>query len=272
MAEKTDAFGNPISLPQTPGVPGKPPTGGTVRPSESGLPNAQSETTGVPQQYDTRLASSGPEGANQSFGRNRSIGFGTLSLAIFLVIVIVGAGLLVFAGIFQGAKDAIDDVRTSIDSASSTGSASSSGSADATGIGTDSLLAPGNFGEVKALLKDTGRGDPYFIRIAPDRIDSQLVAGTAMSNIQVKSGGDSANVLSTSSGGSNLKTFKFAAVSDVAPSRAVRRGAKKFGQSTNDINYVVISEISGDVLINGFFKDGKHFSTDGRGSNLKTFE
>jgi hypothetical protein len=265
MAEKTDAFGNPISLPQTPGVPGKPPTGGTVRPSESGLPNAQTETTGVPQQYDTKLASSGPQGANQSFGKNRSISFGTLSLAIFLVIVIVGGGLLVFAGIFKGAKDAINDVRTSIDSASSTGSAS------VTGIGKDSLFAAGNFGEAKTLLKNTGRGDPYFIRIAPDRIDSQLVKGSTMSNIQVKAGSDSADIFSTSEGGSAQKTFRFAAIGDAVPSRAVRRGANALNESTSNINYIVVSEILGDISINGFFKDGKHFSTNGRGSNVKTF-
>jgi hypothetical protein len=101
MAQKTDAFGNPIGSPQTTGVPGKAPTGGTVRPSDSGLPNSQSETTGVPQQYDTKLASSGPQGANQSFGQGRSVSFGTVLLAILLVIVIVGAGLLVLAGLFK---------------------------------------------------------------------------------------------------------------------------------------------------------------------------
>lgn len=266
MADKTDAFGNPIGLPQTPGVPGKPPTGGTVRPSDSGLPNSQSATTGVPQQYDTKLASSGPQGANQSFGKNRSISFGTLSLAIFLVIVIVGGGLLVFAGIFKGAKDAVNDVKSSIDSASSTGSAG------ATGIGGDSLFASSNFGEAKKLLGNTGRGDPYLIRIAPDRIDAQLVKGSTMSNIQVKAGSDSANIFSTSDGGSALTTFKLSAIRDEVPSRAVRRGAKELGQSTGDINYIVVSDVTGDIQINGFFKDGKHFATNGRGANVKTFE
>ena len=266
MAEKTDAFGNPISLPQTPGVPGKPPTGGTVRPSESGLPNSQSETTGVPQQYDTKLAASGPQAANQSFGKSRSISFGTLSLAIFLVIVIVGAGLLVFAGVFKGAKDAINDVKTSIDNTSSTGSA------DATGIGSGSLFASSNFGEAKKLLENSGRGDPYFLRIAPDRIDSQLVKGSTTSNIQVKAGSDSADILSTSENGAALKTFKFAAVSDAVPSRAVRRGAKALNESTSNIDYIVVSDILGGVSINGFFKNGKHFSTNGHGSNVKTFD
>ena len=101
MAEKRDAFGNPVGSSQTTGVPGKAPTGGTVRPNDSGLPDSQSATTGVPQQYDTYLASSGAQENNQSFGQGRSISFGTLSLAILLVIVIVGGGLLALAAILS---------------------------------------------------------------------------------------------------------------------------------------------------------------------------
>ena len=178
MADKTDAFGNPIDAPQTSGVPGKAPTGGPVRPSASGLPGADTATTGVPQQYDTQLASSGPQGANQSFGKRRSVSFGTISLAIFLVIIIVGVGLVVAFGVFSGIKDTYNDVKTSIDSASSSSSGSASASS-ATGISGASLFAASNFRSAKKALAGSGQGDPRLIALRPDRINAQLVNGSA---------------------------------------------------------------------------------------------
>jgi hypothetical protein len=268
MADKTDAFGNPIDAPQTSGVPGKAPTGGAVRPSASGLPGADTATTGVPQQYDTQLASSGPQGANQSFGKSRSISFGTLSLAIFLVIIIVGVGLVVAFGVFSGIKDTYNDVKTSIDSASSSSSASAS---NATGISGDSLFAAGNFRTAKKALAGSDQGDPRLIALRPDRINAQLVNGSTLANVLVTAGdSDIADVQSSSPGAAaGLKTFKLSQISDAAPSRAVRRASSKLSQSTSNIDYIVIMNLLDKIQINGYFKGGEHFTANKNGGDVQ---
>lgn len=102
MAEKRDAFGNPIAPQRQSGVPGGPTVGGSSRPSESGLPATGSATTGVPQQYDAPRPSSGPQATNESFGQRRvSVGsFGTLSIVILVIIIVGGVLAITALGLF----------------------------------------------------------------------------------------------------------------------------------------------------------------------------
>jgi hypothetical protein len=269
MAEKTDAFGNPIGPQQAQGVPGGPTVGGSRRPSESGLPDTKSATTGVPQQYDTQLASSGPQASNESFGRTRGVSFGTISLAIFLIIIVVGVGLVVALGVFSGAKNAYNDVKDSVNDSVNSASSNGSGRKDASGISAPSMLSPQKFGQAKRLLASSGQGNPYIVAIYPMYLSAQLIKGDTQASVLVNNDSDSANVQSTSSASPALTPFKLSRVADGTPARVVKRAAAASNQKSADIQYVVIQKVVGPGRIQAYFKNGTRYSANLNGKDLK---
>lgn len=264
MAEKRDAFGNPIGPQQTQGVPGGP-TVGRSRPSESGLPNTQSATTGVPQQYDDKLQSSGPQASNESFGTKRvKVGnFGSLSIVILVVIIIGGAMLIGGLNLFNGVKDSFDSVKTSIEKSTNGGRTSASGITGA------SMMSPDKFGEAKRMLTSSNLGEPYVLAIYPEYLSTQLIKGSTQSSVLINNNSDSLDLQSTSDASPSLDTFKVSEIGDDVPARAVRRGASLLNQSADDIDYVVISNILDKISINGYFKNGDRFVANSRGGDVQ---
>jgi hypothetical protein len=127
------------------------------------------------------------------------------------------------------------------------------------GLGAGSLLRPAGLRAAVARLRPLGRlGD---LRVAPERINAQLVHGTALRIAQLGSDGSlTRNDVATA--GASLGTFPWARVNALAPSRMVRAT----GRRASSVDYLVLIDFAGKPSWNLYFKDGTHYAAgaDGR--------
>jgi hypothetical protein len=128
-----------------------------------------------------------------------------------------------------------------------------------TGLARGSLLRPAGMGAAVARLRPLGRLST--LRVAPDRINAQLVRGTTLRVTQLSSDGSLIrnDVLGP---GASLSTFPWSRVDALAPTRMVRAT----GRRPSTVDYLVLLDFAGKPRWNLFFKDGTHYSAgaDGR--------
>jgi len=123
-----------------------------------------------------------------------------------------------------------------------------------------------------ALRKLQGRGRLRLLRVAPDRVDAQLVTGAgALRNVQVTAGGELRDFGTAGSGAGGLATIPLTQVDTAAPGRIVRAAARQSGRSPSRVDYLVLISLPGIGLSwNAYFKpDGLHFMADAHGSGLR---
>jgi len=120
-----------------------------------------------------------------------------------------------------------------------------------------------------ALARLHGRGALRLLRVAPDRVDAQLVTGTGgLRNVQVTNTGQ---VRDFGTGGSvaGLPTIPFVQVDSSAPARLVRTATARSGRSPSRVDYLVLLMLSTGQSWNLYFKpDGLHFAADRHGSSV----
>jgi hypothetical protein len=127
------------------------------------------------------------------------------------------------------------------------------------GLGAGSLLRPAGLRAAVARLRPLGRLND--LRVAPDRINAQLVHGTALRITQFGSDGTiTRNDVPTA--GAALSTFPWARVNALAPSRMIRSA----GRPASTVDYLVLIDFAGKPSWNLYFKDNTHYSAgaDGR--------
>jgi len=128
------------------------------------------------------------------------------------------------------------------------------------GLKAGSLIREGNFAEAMQTLADSGLGRPMSLRIAPERIDAQLLDGSTLHIVQVTPDGE-LRELGTSQG--NGQPIAYKAIDPSAPERLVRRGSTPKSPPRN-INYLVMSP--GPALFLGaYFKSGRIVIGDAHG-------
>jgi hypothetical protein len=121
-----------------------------------------------------------------------------------------------------------------------------------------------------ALRRLQGRGRLRLLRVAPDRVDAQLVTGSgALRNVQVTDAGELRDFGAAGAGAGGLPTIPFAQVDARAPARMVRAAAARSGRSPSRVDYLVLLMLPDGQSWNLYFKpDGLHFAADRHGSGV----
>jgi hypothetical protein len=132
-----------------------------------------------------------------------------------------------------------------------------------TGLARGSLLRPAGLSAAIAKLRPLGARLSN-LRVAPDRVNAQIVRGTTLRITQLSSAGalfrnDVANA------GGSLTTYPWSQVNAQAPARMVR-GAHR---SASSVDYLVLFNFAGRLQWELYFKNGAHYSGDvaGRGAH-----
>ncbi|WP_205697303.1 hypothetical protein [Conexibacter sp. SYSU D00693] len=183
-------------------------------------------------------------------------------IPVFIVLAImVPVGIGVYSAVDGGvdtARDAIDDVQRAIDEGRESLPTPGGGDDDGPVLGlqrgsllTKSALSP-------ALGRLQAHGKVRLIRLAPDRINAQLVRGDTLRHVSVAGAGAAAKVDSESPATGALETVPFASIDPAAPYRLTRSAAGRLRVPTTRVDYLVLM----DLPLQGpswmvYFKDGK---------------
>ena len=189
--------------------------------------------------------------------------------AAILVVALVIAGVVALVVVGLGGKD---DSATTGSGAAITPQAPATTQQQAGGYATPpkpaSLLRAGAL--AAALRRLHGRGRLRLLRVAPDRVDAQLVTSSGgLRNVQVTSRGALRDLGAAGSGLAGLPTIPFAQVDTRAPARMVRAAAARSGRRPSQVDYLVLLMLGTGQSWNLYFKpDGLHFAGDLHGSNI----
>lgn len=177
-----------------------------------------------------------------------------LVLMGIIALAIGGATTALQAG--DSAFDAFDDIQSAVQDA--TASVVPAVPAETpTGVESGSLLRPA---ALAAAINKLPSKKILSLRVAPERIDAQVLVDGKMHVVQVRSDGTVSDVATpVSSGGKTLK------VSPSAPNRIVRTAAKRAGRSPARVSYIVLLGNEWQL----FFDDGLHFSASANGKKVK---
>jgi hypothetical protein len=121
-----------------------------------------------------------------------------------------------------------------------------------------------------ALRRLRGRGRLRLLRVAPDRVDAQLVTRAgSLRNVQVTADGALRDFGLGGSGAGGLPTIPFAQVDAAAPGRLVRAAARRAGRRPSRVDYLVLLKLPTGLSWNVYFKpDSLHFMADRHGTGL----
>jgi hypothetical protein len=190
-------------------------------------------------------------------------------VGLVILIAIVAGPIVALVGVVDDAGDTIDEITGVLDSAPDTEQpapvAPEPPARPPTGLRGASLVSQANFGKALARLDKAGLGRVTFIRLAPERLDAQLVKGSRQRSVQVTFDGKLTRG-PTSPGGANLGTVAFSAIDRSAPARLVRASAARFSVREQRINYLMLSSFPGEGhRWVAYFKNGTYVQGDRNG-------
>jgi hypothetical protein len=214
------------------------PEAGTTAWSGSHEPQAAAEPVFVPPQISLR---------------RRRRGFGLAGLLV-LIAGLGAIGLVANSAVEEG-QDIIDRFEATLPDADAEPDAP-----PPVGLEADSLIRENNFASAMQTLADSGLGRPTMLRIAPERIDAQLLDGNTMHIVQVTPDGE-LREFGTSQGTGEAMAYK--AIDTSAPERLVRRGSTAKSPPRN-INYLVMSP-GPPLFLGAYFKSGRIVIGDAHG-------
>jgi hypothetical protein len=115
------------------------------------------------------------------------------------------------------------------------------------------------------------RGRLRLVRVAPDRVDAQLVTRAGgLRNVQVAADGAVRDLGTAGSAAGGLPAIPFAQVDAAAPARIVREAARRAGRRPSRVDYLVLLMLPTGQSWNVYFKpDGLHFMADRHGAGLR---
>ena len=146
------------------------------------------------------------------------------------------------------------------------GSPASRGGADPVGLGTGSLLQRRNLQRVLRRLRGSELGRLRTLRIAPERVDAQLLTkGGKLRSVQVRHDGKLQDFGANGGGFGSLPTVSFASVNSAAPSRLARSAAGRVKRPVSRVDYVVLLNSGGSSVWTVVMKGGGQFLSDARG-------
>lgn len=129
------------------------------------------------------------------------------------------------------------------------------------GLESGSLYRPA---ALQAALDKLPKGDLESLRVAPDRINAQVIVDGKMHVVQVDSAGEVSDVQTPASGrGESLRA------DNGAPNRIVRTAARRAGRDPARVSYLVLMSFSGKGEWQLFFDDGLHYSASANGRKVR---
>jgi len=176
---------------------------------------------------------------------------------LILLVAIVG-GIFAGAGtVLERGQDAFDDVQGALKDAT----ARAVPTATPSGLDSGSLFRPA---ALRAALEKLPAGSIQSLRVAPERIDAQVVAGGKMHVAQVTSGGEVRDVPTPVT--SRNKRLR---VDPGAPLRIVRTAARRSKRDPSRVSYLVLMSFSDTPEWQLFFDDGLHYSASANGRKVR---
>jgi hypothetical protein len=184
-------------------------------------------------------------------------------VALVVLALIAAAPIVAIVSIVGSAGDAIDEVTDALDSVPDVPEDLDPAPAPPTGIAGASLIAPRNL--ESALERIRGMGGATLIRLAPERLDAQLVRGARQRSVQVTFEGSVSRGPATP-GGSGLAKVPLSAIDPGAPVRLVRGSAARYRVRPRGINYLVLMPFPGEGhRWIAYFKNGVYVQGDRNG-------
>ena len=130
------------------------------------------------------------------------------------------------------------------------------------GLAAGSLLRPAEFERAIGVLRDAG-GRADTLRVAPARIDTQLVSGDRARIVQVRPGGELHEITTVSGVGASSPVLNWNRIDPGAPQRLTRAAARRLRISPSQIDYLVLSAALAQW--GAYFKNGRIAFGDRRG-------
>ena len=197
-------------------------------------------------------------GPQASYVRRRKRRMRGVFIPLFFIVVIFAVGIGGAVSVFQTGSDAVQNFASSIDAATQNSGTTKTTTTDAPGT---SLLQPAG---LKAALAKVPKGKLELLRVAPDRINANVVVKGKMHVVNVSAGGEVTDIV-TPATGTGSGTIK---VNSVAPSRIARTAAKRTGRRISSVSYLVLIHILGKDEWQLYFDDGVHFSASANGKQV----
>jgi hypothetical protein len=125
----------------------------------------------------------------------------------------------------------------------------------------ESLFRPAALRQALAQLPE---GDIETLRVAPERIDAQVVSEGRMHVVQVTADGRVRNIETPATG-----TGDSVRIDPDAPQRIVRTAARRADRDPDTVSYLVLLNLAGKSEWQLFFDDGLHFSASASGKKVR---
>jgi hypothetical protein len=134
------------------------------------------------------------------------------------------------------------------------------------GLGSRSLLVRRNLAPALKRLRTSGLGRLRTLRIAPERIDVQLLTrGGRLRSVQLRYDGELRKFGSSGPGFGSLPTLSFAQIDAAAPARLARGAAGRMKKPVSQVDYVVRIDTTPQTAWSVVMRSGGQFVGDGRG-------
>ncbi|MDA0163406.1 hypothetical protein OM076_24245 [Solirubrobacter ginsenosidimutans] len=196
----------------------------------------------------------GPQASYTRRRRRRARGIIVPLVIIGFVAVAIGGATTAF----NAGNDALNNFSNSIEQATKNDPTSTSNSPSSPGTSLTQSAA------LKAALAKLPAGDLQLLRLAPDRINANVIVKGKLHVVQVDAGGE-VNDVSTPATGGGTGTIK---VNSVAPSRIIKTATKRTGRRPSSVSYLVLIHILGKDEWQLYFDDGTHFSASANGKKV----
>ncbi len=135
------------------------------------------------------------------------------------------------------------------------------------GLEAASLVRPANFTAALTQIRTKGGGRLTHLRVAPERIDAQLLTSAGrLRSVQVKPGGKLERFGPDSGAGFDQSTtIPFARINPAAPQRLARAGAERIGVPVSTVQYLVPTKFNGRLIWAAYFTRGRYVLGDASG-------
>ena len=205
--------------------------------------------------------------------RRRRSGRGLIFVVLFILFIFIAPLVIGAVAIFSTVDSATDAVRGGIKEGLESVPATPTKPAVAPkGVAGRSLVRKANFSAALGKLRSSELRLTN-LRLAPERIDAQLLTrGGRLRSVQVQPGG-SAKQLGPDSGAGfdQTSTIPFARLNPGAPQRLARRGAAKLGVPVSTLQYLVPTNFGGNVTWAAYFKRGRYVIGDAAGRYQRSY-
>jgi len=267
---KYDAFGREIGEDTLAGLEG----GAVELPSspDEGPAHTHPEQAVVAPGGTIGAPAAGVAGAVRRFGPRRLI-----RIAIFGVVAywIVQGG----QAVLEGTRDARESLRKAFPTATAPGTPgiADAGEAPERPAKPPAGLEPGSLvrrrelaAAVARLRRDHGGGRLMHLRVAPERVDAQVVAKHKLHVLQVPAGGELREI-ATSWAPRGTPTMPWEAIRPAGAERLARTAARRLDVPLRRLDYALASEFTDGQRWIVYFKNGRYAIGDGDGRFERAF-